>query len=85
MHDALGDALMVKMGDLLAQDEIFEQARAALAALERILIVGDRRSLVGCEPLVRTAGILVRLPAIARFRARGCAFRRLVGHLKLRL
>jgi hypothetical protein len=27
MHDALGDALMVEMGDLLAQDEIFEQAR----------------------------------------------------------
>ena len=86
MHDTLGDALMVEMRDLLAQDEIFEQARAALAALERILIVGDRRSLVGREPLVRTAGILVRLPAVARFRARGGAFRRFVGHVvKLRL
>ena len=82
MHDALGDALMVEMGDLLAQDEIFEQARAALAALERILIVGDRRSLVGRQPLLRTAGILVRLPAIARFRARVGAFPRLAGHLQ---
>ena len=81
MHDALGDALMVEMGDLLAQDEIFEQARAALAALERILIVGDRRSLVRRQPLLRTAGILVRLPAIARFRARVGAFPRLAGHL----
>jgi hypothetical protein len=84
MHDALGDALMVEMGDLLAQDEIFEQARAPLAALERILIVGDRRSLVRRQPLLRTAGILVRLPAIPRFRARVGAFPRLAGHLKLR-
>ena len=86
MHDTLGNALMVEMRDLLAQDEIFEQRRAARAALQRILVVGDRRSLVGREPLVRTAGILVRLPAVARFRARGGAFRRFVGHVvKLRL
>jgi hypothetical protein len=33
MHDALGDALMVEMGDLLAQDEIFQQrGPAALAS-----------------------------------------------------
>ena len=29
MHDALGDALVVEVGDLLAQDEVFEQRRAA--------------------------------------------------------
>jgi hypothetical protein len=29
MHDALGDAFMVEMGDLLAENEIFEQAWAA--------------------------------------------------------
>ena len=81
MHDTLGDALMVEMRDLLAQDEIFEQARAALAALERILVVGDRRSLVGREPLVRTAGILVRLPAVAHFCGRVGALPRFAGHL----
>ena len=35
MHDALGDALVVEVEDLLAQDEVFEQRRAARAGLER--------------------------------------------------
>ena len=29
VHDALGDALVVEVGDLLAQDEVLEQRRAA--------------------------------------------------------
>ena len=41
MHDALGDALVVEVRDLLAQDEVFEQRRPAQAGLERILVVGD--------------------------------------------
>ena len=43
MDDALGYALMVEVGDLLAQDEIFQQGRAAQARLQRVLVVGDRR------------------------------------------
>ena len=35
MDDALGDALVIEVGDLLAQDEVFEQRRPALARLER--------------------------------------------------
>ena len=42
MDDALGDALVVEVGDLLAQDEVFEQRRAARAGLELVLVVGDR-------------------------------------------
>ncbi len=53
MHDALGNALMVEMGDLLAQDEILQQRRAARAALQRILVVGDRRALIGGQSLGR--------------------------------
>ena len=47
MHDALGDALVVEVGDLLAQDEVFEQRRPAQPGLERVLVVGDRHALVG--------------------------------------
>jgi hypothetical protein len=34
MHHALGNALVVEVRDLLAQDEVLEQARAAHARLE---------------------------------------------------
>jgi hypothetical protein len=54
MHDALRDALVVEVRDLLAQDEIFEQRRAAIESTERILIVDHRDTLVvvrgGCPP-----------------------------------
>jgi hypothetical protein len=42
VHDALGDALVVDMGDLLAEDEILEQRRSAQPSLQRILVVRDR-------------------------------------------
>ena len=38
---ALRDALVVEMVNLLAQQEVFEQGRAAHADLEGILVVGD--------------------------------------------
>jgi hypothetical protein len=40
MHDTLWNAFVIEMGDLLAENEIFEQARAPLPAPERILVVG---------------------------------------------
>jgi len=42
MHDAFGNALVVEVGDLLSQDEIFEQRGPAQAGLERVLVVADR-------------------------------------------
>ena len=52
MHDPLGDALVVEVGDLLAKDEVLEQRRAAQARLQRVLIVRDRDALVGREDAV---------------------------------
>src|SRR5690606_28810696 len=49
MNDALGDALMVEVEDLLAEMEILEQRRAARALLEAVLVVGDRHAMLGGE------------------------------------
>ena len=46
MHDALGDALVVEVRDLLAQDEVFEQRGAAQPRLQRVLVVADRDALI---------------------------------------
>ena len=47
MHDALGNALVIEVRDLLAEDEIFEQRGPAQPRLQRILVVGDRHALIG--------------------------------------
>ncbi len=52
VDDALGNALVVEMGDFLAQDEVFEQRRPAQAGLEGILVVCDRHPLVGRQRLI---------------------------------
>ena len=46
MHDALGDALVVKVHDLFAQDEVFEEGWATISPLKGVLIVCDRDTLV---------------------------------------
>lgn len=48
---ALGDALVVEVGDLLPHDEVFEQRRAALAGLQGVLVVGDAGAGVGAQRL----------------------------------
>ena len=50
VHDALGDALVVEVEDLLAEVEVLEQRRAALADPQRVLVVGDRNALLGGQP-----------------------------------
>ena len=62
VHDALGNALVIEVRDLLAQDEIFEQRGPAQAGLQRVLVVGDRHALVGGE---------ARPPPSARTRSSG--------------
>ena len=47
VDDALGDALVVEVEDLLAEVEVLEQRRAALADAQRVLVVGDRHALLG--------------------------------------
>ena len=47
VNDPLGDPFVVEVGDLLAEDEVFEQRRPAQAGLEGVLIVRDRHALIG--------------------------------------
>ena len=75
MDDALGNALMVEVGDLLAEDEVLQQARAARAALQRVLVVRDRRRpgwWSACSPPNSTSDA-------ARRRSRRKAWRRRLG------
>ena len=39
MDDPFGDALVIEMRDLLAQNEIFEQRGAARVRAQRVLVV----------------------------------------------
>jgi hypothetical protein len=39
VHDALGNALMVEVGDLLAQDEVFQHDMAAVAPAGAVVFV----------------------------------------------
>ncbi len=55
VNDTLRDTLMVKMGDLLTQDEIFEQGRTAGPGAQRVLIVSDAHPLIGGERTVFAA------------------------------
>ena len=70
MDDPLGDSLVVEMEDLLPQDEVFQQHRATLAALQLVLVVGDADALVRrqvvCGLVVGVLGnVLVGLTAVA--------------------
>jgi hypothetical protein len=80
MDDALGDALVVEVGDLLAEDEVLQQRGAALACTQRVLVIAYRRALVRRHGRMRAAGELVEFVAVAayffrRFRRLGRAFR----------
>jgi hypothetical protein len=59
VHHALGDALVVEVGDFFAEQEVFQQRRAALAGLQRVLVVVDAQSLVRSQELaVAVVGVL---------------------------
>ena len=63
VNDALGNALVVEMGDFLAENEVLEQRRPARAAREGILVVRDRRALVGGQRIVGGGGGVMALAA----------------------
>ena len=67
VHDALGDALVVEVEDLLAEVEVLQQRRAALADLQRVLVVGDRHALRGGQLGLAGATSLMRLAARTDF------------------
>ena len=62
VHHALGNALVVEVGDLLPEDEVFQERRAAGCDLEGVLVVVDPQALVGGEELlVRDFSVLLEL------------------------
>ena len=63
MHDALGNALVVEVGDLLAQDEVFQQRGPKRMRAQRVLVVGNAQALVGGQHWVRAARGLVQFAA----------------------
>ena len=69
----LGDPLVVEVEDLLAEVEVLEQRRAALAHAQRVLVVGDRHPLLGRQRLTGSRR-LVGLAADADFGCRRLAF-----------
>ena len=63
MDDALGNALVIEVEDLLAKMEIFQQRRAAAPDPERVLVVGDRNALLRGQHRRIAARRLMRLAA----------------------
>src|SRR6185312_10941117 len=66
MNHPLRDAFVIEMHDLLTQDEILEQDRAARADLERVLVVCDGHALVGRQEGVLARGLLMQFTAVPR-------------------
>ena len=56
MDDALRDALVVEVGDLLPHDEVFEQGGPAGTGAQRILVVGDLHAMIGAQCLAGGIG-----------------------------
>ena len=76
VHHALGNALVIEVEDLLAEVEILEQRRAALADLQGVLIVGDRNALLRRQPDPTVLHGLMRLATLADVDRRTLAVRR---------
>ena len=64
MHDPFRDALMVEVGDLLAEDEVLQQGRPARIPAQRILVVGDGNALCGGQHAGLRGRLLAGFPAI---------------------
>ena len=55
MNDTLRNTLVVKVGDLLPQNKIFQQRWAAGTGAQRVLIVGNAHALVGGQRKIFSA------------------------------
>ena len=49
VNDALWYSLVIKVGDLLAEREIFQERRTPASGFQRILVVRDDDALIGRE------------------------------------
>jgi len=66
MHDALGNRLVIEVGDLPAQDEILQQGRATGSGLERVVVVGHRDAPVGGQLPVAATSVVVPVLLLVR-------------------
>ena len=66
VDDTLRDTLMVEMGDFFAQDEIFQQRRAARSGAQGVLIIGNANALVRGQRMAFTA-LAVRIERFQLF------------------
>jgi hypothetical protein len=57
MHHALGNPLMVEVGDLFPQIEIFQQCWPARTGLQPVLVVGYLKALVASHGLAGLDGV----------------------------
>jgi hypothetical protein len=46
MNDSLWDSLMVEVGDIFPQSEVFQHGRPTRSRLERVLVVGNYDALI---------------------------------------
>ena len=65
VDDALGNTLVIEVGDFLAEDEVFEKRGAPAARAQRVLIVGKRRALVRRQGGSARGSALVKLSSLA--------------------
>ena len=65
VHDALGNAFVVKVRDLLAQDEIFQQRGPRGRGAQRVLVVCHRNALLRGQHRVFATGLLLQLTGVA--------------------
>jgi hypothetical protein len=63
MDDPFRRTLMIEVRDLFAQDEIFKQSRAAHSSSQGVLIVGNRKTLIGGQWNFTGRGLLVGFSA----------------------
>src|ERR1700733_14092726 len=64
MNDAFRCALVIEVCDLLAENEVFQKCRTSLARTQRVLIVRNRESLIGCEWRLREGRLLMGFAAV---------------------
>src|SRR5437763_2394939 len=69
MHDALGNALVIKVKAFLAEMKVLERRRPAAPDSQRVLVVSDRGSLLGRQDRDVASRHLMRLAA---FTANNC-------------
>jgi hypothetical protein len=81
MNDAFGNPLMIEVEYLFAKMKIVDQSGPAGAHAKRILVVGHRAALGGCQNVVAVVGELMKLAAPASVKLLIVDCRRVSGRI----